>query len=115
LKILQVYFKECGNENLSGAVVDCLGSNRHGGSERRTLADVAAFDMSNHEDLDAASISEVIQMALSDHVSFAQIRATHGLSPDHVKALMRQNLSPGSYRAWRRRVRRFGDQRQRYK
>jgi uncharacterized protein (TIGR03643 family) len=71
--------------------------------------------MSNHEDLDAASISEVIQMALSDHVSFAQIRATLGLSPDQVKALMRQNLSPGSYRAWRRRVRRFGDQRQRYK
>lgn len=76
---------------------------------------MAAFDMSNHEDLDAASISEVIQMALSDHVSFDQIRATHGLSPDQVKALMRQNLSPGSYRAWRRRVRRFGDQRQRYK
>jgi uncharacterized protein (TIGR03643 family) len=112
---LQVYFRERGNENLSGAVVDCRGSNRHGGSERRTLADVAAFDMSNHEDLDAASISEVIQMALSDHVSFAQIRSTHGLSPDQVKALMRQNLSPGSYRAWRRRVRRFGDQRQRYK
>ena len=63
--------------------------------------------MSNHEDLDAASISEVINMALSDHVSFDQIRATHGLSQDQVKALMRQNLSPGSYRSWRRRVRRF--------
>ncbi len=65
--------------------------------------------------LDAALIGEVIQMALSDHVSFAQIRAVHGLSPDQVKALMRAQLSPGSYRSWRRRVRRFGDRRATYK
>jgi uncharacterized protein (TIGR03643 family) len=64
---------------------------------------------------DAAIISEIIEMALSDHVSFAQIRALHGLSPDQVKALMRSQLSPGSYRAWRRRVRQFGDRRASYK
>ncbi len=65
--------------------------------------------------LDAAAVSEVIYMALSDHVSFEQIRTVHGLSPDQVKELMRKNLAPGSYRAWRRRVRRFGDQRAVYK
>lgn len=65
--------------------------------------------------LDPASESEIIEMALSDHVSFAQIRALHGVSPDEVKALMRRCLAPGSYRAWRRRVRRFADRREAYK
>jgi uncharacterized protein (TIGR03643 family) len=65
--------------------------------------------------LDAALIGEVIQMALSDHVGFAEIRAVHGLGPDQVKALMRSHLSPGSYRCWRRRVRRFADRRAHYK
>lgn len=64
---------------------------------------------------DAATISEIIEMALSDHTSFAQIRSLHGLSPDQVKALMRTHLTPGSYRAWRRRVRVFGDRRETYK
>ncbi len=64
---------------------------------------------------DAAAISEIIEMALSDHISFAQIRSLHGLSPDQVKALMRTHLAPGSYRAWRRRVRQFGDRRAVYK
>ena len=64
---------------------------------------------------DTAAESEIIEMALSDHVSFAQISALHGLGPDAVKALMRQRLSPGSYRAWRRRVRRFADRRASYK
>lgn len=65
--------------------------------------------------LDPATLSEIIEMALSDHVSFDQIRALHGVSPDEVKALMRQNLKSGSYRAWRRRVRAFGDRREVYK
>jgi uncharacterized protein (TIGR03643 family) len=60
-------------------------------------------------------ISEVIQMALSDHDSFDAIRALHGLGPDAVKTLMRENLKTGSYRAWRKRVRQFGDRRERYK
>ena len=65
--------------------------------------------------LDPAIISEVIEMALSDSVSFADIQALHGLSPDAVKALMRAELKPGSYRAWRKRVRTFSDRRQIYK
>ena len=35
-----------------------------------------------HASLDAATVGEIIQMALSDHVSFAQIRAAHGLHHD---------------------------------
>jgi uncharacterized protein (TIGR03643 family) len=65
--------------------------------------------------LDPATISEIIEMALSDHASFDQIRALHGVSPDDVKALMRQNLKSGSYRAWRKRVRAFADRRAVYK
>lgn len=65
--------------------------------------------------LDPAAESEIIEMALSDHVSFAQITALHGLSPDEVKALMRRCLKPGSYRAWRKRVRVFSDRRAVYK
>lgn len=62
-----------------------------------------------------AVISEVIEMALSDHVSFATITAQTGLSADAVKALMRSNLKPGSYRAWRKRVKDFGSRREVYK
>lgn len=65
--------------------------------------------------LDAGALGEIVQMALSDHVGFDHIRAVHGLGPDAVKALMRSTLAPGSYRAWRKRVRRFGDQRAHYK
>ncbi len=65
--------------------------------------------------LDPAAISEIVEMALSDHTSFAQITALHGLSPDQVKTLMRKTLKPGSYRAWRKRVRAFGDRRAVYK
>lgn len=54
-------------------------------------------------------------MALSDHISFAQIRDQHGLGPDQVKALMRGALKGGSYRAWRKRVRQFADRRASYK
>jgi uncharacterized protein (TIGR03643 family) len=64
---------------------------------------------------DPAVISEIVEMALSDHVSFDAIRVLHGLSPDDVKALMRRELKPGSYRAWRKRVQTFGSRREHYK
>jgi uncharacterized protein (TIGR03643 family) len=66
-------------------------------------------------DLSAADISQIIEMALSDHTSFTQITQQMGASPDEVKAIMRSNLKPGSYRAWRKRVRDFGDRREHYK
>ena len=65
--------------------------------------------------LSPAQISEIVEMALSDHVSFAQIAAQHKVTPDEVKIIMRTQLKPGSYRAWRKRVRDFGDRRAHYK
>jgi uncharacterized protein (TIGR03643 family) len=66
-------------------------------------------------DIAPAVISEIIELALSDHVSFDQLRALYGLRPDKVKALMRQHLKRGSYVAWRKRVRQFSDRREFYK
>ena len=65
--------------------------------------------------LTASQLSEIVEMALSDHISFTQISAQHGVTPDEVKAIMRGQLKPGSYRAWRKRVRDFGDRRENYK
>ncbi len=65
--------------------------------------------------LNAVQISEIIEMALSDHVSFTVITQQHGVSPDEIKTIMRSNLKPGSYRTWRKRVRDFGDRREHYK
>ncbi|WP_293450995.1 DUF2805 domain-containing protein [Planktotalea sp.] len=60
-------------------------------------------------------VSDIIQMALSDHVSFKDIQREYGITEKHVKALMRDTLKTGSYKAWRKRVRDFGDRRATYK
>jgi len=65
--------------------------------------------------LSQADISAIIEMALSDHVSFADIEQQYGLSDSEVKVLMRDNLKPSSYRTWRKRVRDFGTRREHYK
>ena len=65
--------------------------------------------------LDEAAISEIIEMALSDHTSFAQIQSQYGLREKEVKKLMRSHLKTGSYKVWRRRVRSFSDRRAQYK
>ena len=62
-----------------------------------------------------SDISEIIAMALSDHVSFHNIKLQHNISEKDVKLLMRQNLKPGSYRAWRKRVNKLGSRREHYK
>jgi uncharacterized protein (TIGR03643 family) len=66
-------------------------------------------------DLKPEEISDIIQMALSDHVSFKQINDIYGLNEHKVKRLMRKNLKAGSYRAWRKRVHDFGTRREFYK
>ena len=60
-------------------------------------------------------ISEIIELALSDHASFDNIKALHGIGEKDVKKLMRENLKEGSYKAWRKRVRVFSDRRSIYK
>ena len=66
-------------------------------------------------DLTDAEVSAIIEMALSDHISFAAIEGEFGLPEKEVKALMRDRLKPGSYRTWRKRVRDFSDRREHYK
>ena len=66
-------------------------------------------------ELTEAEISEIIQMALSDHDSFGQIKQLYGLREKDVKMLMRKSLKRSSYEAWRKRVRQFSDRRAHYK
>jgi uncharacterized protein (TIGR03643 family) len=61
------------------------------------------------------TISQIIEMALSDHVSFTAITAQFGISADDTRALMRAHLKPRSYKAWRERVRAFSERRAQYK
>ena len=71
--------------------------------------------MAKTPDFSDAHISGIVQMALSDHVSFADIQREYGIGEKDVKALMRDTLKSGSYRAWRKRVRDFSDRRAHYK
>lgn len=71
--------------------------------------------MGKIQNLPQDHVSEIVQMALSDHVCFADIKREYGLEEKAVKALMRNTLKTGSYRAWRKRVRDFGDRRAHYK
>ena len=66
-------------------------------------------------DLQPEEVSDIIQMALSGHVSFTNIEKIYGLKESQVVRLMRSNLKTGSYRAWRKRVHEFGTRREFYK
>lgn len=74
-----------------------------------SLHSTQGTDLTDHD------ISEVIEMALSDHTQFKQIEDLFGLKEKQVKEIMRKHLKRGSYEAWRRRVRAFSDRREYYK
>ena len=59
--------------------------------------------------------SEIIEMALSDHIPFSAIEIQFGIKEKEVKQIMRKKLKPKSYKNWRKRVRTFGSQREIYK
>ena len=59
--------------------------------------------------------SEIIELALSDHASFNNIRSIYGIGEKDVKKLMRENLKSRSYKSWRKRLREFSDRREKYK
>ena len=63
----------------------------------------------------ASELSEIIHMALSDEITFSDLYFQYGLKEKDVKSIMRNNLKTGSYKAWRKRVRRLGSQREYYK
>ena len=60
------------------------------------------------KNLSQARLSDLIELALSDKVTFTAIRDEFGLKEIEVKNLMRKNLRPGSYTAWRKRIFRKG-------
>ena len=62
-----------------------------------------------------ADKDEIIEIVLSDKVPFDTIKQLYGLDENQVKRLMKAELKPGSYRAWRKRVERFTKQRSSYK
>ena len=65
--------------------------------------------------LTASQISELIHMALSDHVTFDDIYQQFGLKESDIKKIMRRNLKFASYKAWRKRVSVFSKRREFYK
>ncbi len=65
--------------------------------------------------LESSEISELIEMALSDNVTFNQIQKQYGLRENDVKKIMKNNLKTGSYQAWRKRVKAFSTRREFYK
>ncbi len=71
--------------------------------------------MNKITDLPPEHISEIIQMALSDHVSFNDIQAEYGISDKQVKTLMSDTLKSSSCKTGHKRVRDFGDRRKNYK
>tara|TARA_B100000965_G_scaffold213507_1_gene178363 strand:+ start:214 stop:435 length:222 start_codon:yes stop_codon:yes gene_type:complete len=60
-------------------------------------------------------ISDIISMALSDDVSFDSIKEIYGINSDEIKRIMKDNISFGSYKCWRKRVKKFTARRQHYK
>ena len=59
--------------------------------------------------------SEIIELALSDHATFDNIKSIYGIGEKDVKKLMRENLKSRSYKSWRKRVREFSERREKYK
>ena len=70
---------------------------------------------SEYMKLELENKDEIIEMALSDKVSFNTIKELFGLDQSQVKLLMKAELKPGSYKAWRKRVEKFSARRDVYK
>ncbi len=60
-------------------------------------------------------INEIIFMALADDVRFDSIKNLYGIDNDMIKRIMKQNISFGSYKKWRQRVKTFTQRREHYK
>ena len=62
------------------------------------------MDVDLADQLTAREIDRVIEMAWEDRTTFEAIEFQLGLAEADVIALMRSQLRPGSFRAWRKRV-----------
>ena len=70
---------------------------------------------SKYRNLELENKDEIIEMALSDKVSFNTIKELFGLDQNQLKLLIKAELKPGSYKAWRKRVEKFSARRSVYK
>ena len=68
-----------------------------------------------NKELTLIDISEIIEMALADDISFQAIHLQYGLSEESVKKIMKKNITPNSYKVWRKRVKLFSERRKHYK
>ena len=62
-----------------------------------------------NKELTLIDISEIIEMALADDISFKAINLQYGLSEDSVKKIMKKNITNNSYKHWRKRVKLFSE------
>ena len=62
------------------------------------------MDVDLADQLTAREIDRVIEMAWEDRTTFEAIEFQFGLAEADVIAMMRSQLRPGSFRAWRKRV-----------
>jgi uncharacterized protein (TIGR03643 family) len=60
-------------------------------------------------------IDRIIEMAWEDRTPFEAIELQFGLTESGVVALMRREMKPGSFRAWRKRVNSGVSQKHQYK
>ncbi|MEL6823287.1 MAG: TIGR03643 family protein [Calditrichota bacterium] len=56
------------------------------------------------KELDRDTIDRIVEMAWEDRTTFDVIEAQFGLKEKEVKALMRSEMKPSSYKMWRKRV-----------
>ncbi len=71
--------------------------------------------MSKNFNFSEKDYSEIIEMALSDHIPFSSIKKMYGIREKEVKKIMRTKLKSKSYKLWRKRVHDFGSRRANYK
>ena len=57
--------------------------------------------------LSQEQISDIISLALSDDVSFDNIKKMYDINSDEIKRVMKDNVSFGSYKRWRERVKKI--------
>lgn len=58
----------------------------------------------NNRRLSAEEVDRIIEMAWEDRTPFEAIRHQFGLGEPEVRALMRKEMRPSSFRMWRKRV-----------
>ena len=107
----------CNNDRMHSNVKSCktLNLQLHMHCQINAVPHKKVWSLTKNQELTESQISEVVQMALSDHVAFSDIEYQYGLKEHEVVTLMRKTLRKGSYRSWRKRVASFGSRREHYK